>query len=437
MISSDHPQAYSQPIKMFGRHRLPSPGVPGLSVFELQSRIGHSSPEVHSFFPRKLSIRKAIESAFADTPLSKPNALTSEADKRIDACLRWFQSELNPSKGWNPRLQADALRRGKEAGLSYVRPQNAHIYKELANSYWYDIDLDNTQSVEWADDLLFGEIPFSAQRVCLFLRAIIRSPDVVILDEAFGGMDDFVRDKCLLFLEHGENMALSPLTPTQDFSRGNPVPRKRTHGYERIKGVMPGLSDQQALIVVSHVKEEVPSCVRNWLYLPDAATARSAEDTTAPPTTTCRTGGTVWNKGSAERFDTDNGDAGYHRDGRLRGRAIRAEPALWAEIWGLSRVYHHKLAGEGEEGAESHEREGSRFSILWTGRELEDVLGLKEAKKQRAVEKRVKSERKPGPLRGGPRRSRRKAEVKVEEHSANGNGDVDASVPASCGAGEV
>jgi len=437
MISSDHPQAYSQPIRMFGRHRLPSPGVPGLSVFELQSRIGHSSPEVHSFFPRKLSVRKAIESAFADTPLSKPTALTAEADKRIDACLRWFQAELNPTKGWNPRLQSDALRRGKEATLSYVRPQNAHIYKELANSYWYDVDLDNTQSVEWADDLLFGEIPFSAQRVCLFIRAIIRSPDVVILDEACGGMDDFVRDKCLLFLEHGEAMALSPLTPTLDFSRGNPVPRKRSVGYERTKGVMPGLSDQQALIVVSHVKEEVPSCVRNWLYLPDAATARSAEDLMAPPATTCRTGGTVWHKGSAERFNSDNGDAGYCRDGgRSRGRAIRAEPALWAEIWGLSRVYHHRIAEAGGAGVESHEREGSRFSILWTGRELEDVLGPKEAKKQMAVEKRVKSERQPGRLRGTPRR-KRKVEEKIGEQGGNEDGGVDASVPSSGGAGKV
>ena len=44
LITSDHPQAYSQPVKIFGRSRLPEVGKPGISIFELQSRLGHSSP---------------------------------------------------------------------------------------------------------------------------------------------------------------------------------------------------------------------------------------------------------------------------------------------------------------------------------------------------------------------------------------------------------
>lgn len=87
MITSDHPQAYGQPVKLFGRSRLPEPGRPGISIFELQSRIGHSSPEIHAFFPRQLSIRQALETAFAETFLSKPK-LNIERDLDISAILQ-------------------------------------------------------------------------------------------------------------------------------------------------------------------------------------------------------------------------------------------------------------------------------------------------------------------------------------------------------------
>jgi len=318
MITSDHPQAYSQPLKMFGRHRLPSPGIPGLSVFELQARIGHSSPEVHSFFPRKLTVRQSLESAFADTPLSKPRALTADGDAKIDACLRWFQGELNPSKGWNPTLLKDVTRRGAQEKLEYAIPGNKEEYKERTNAYWYDIAQAETVNLEWADELLFGEMPFSAQRVCLFLRAIVRQPDIVILDEAFGGMDDYVRDKCLLFLDHGESRILSPVEPGGDrvFTPGRPQERARTFRESR-NAVMPGLSDQQALIVVSHVKEEVPESVRDWIYLPEAS--RVGKDDI--PASKCRIGTAMRTMPKSQKL-----------------LSLRSDDMTWAEVWGMSVV---------------------------------------------------------------------------------------------------
>lgn len=94
LITSDHPQTYSLPIKLFGRSRLPQLGQPGISVFDIQRRMGHSSPEVHAFFPKQLSVRRVLESAWADAPLSKAK-LSSEEKSRVDACLRWFARELN------------------------------------------------------------------------------------------------------------------------------------------------------------------------------------------------------------------------------------------------------------------------------------------------------------------------------------------------------
>jgi len=63
-------------------------------------------------------------------------------------------------------------------------------------------------------------------------------------------MDDMVRDKCMYFLEHGESGS-SGSTEEQTVS---------------------GLEEHQALLCISHVKEEVPSCVREWICLPETGT---------------------------------------------------------------------------------------------------------------------------------------------------------------------
>ncbi|KAI4709565.1 hypothetical protein J4E89_005581 [Alternaria sp. Ai002NY15] len=218
LVTSDHPQTYSAPVQLFQRSRLPEPGVPGITIFEIQSRMGHASPEVHALFPKRLRVRTVLESAWADTPITKPR-LDDEARKRVEACLRWFEAELRPS-----------------------------------------FSGDGSASLEWASDTLFGEVSFSAQRVLLFLRATIRNPDIVILDEAFSGMDDLVRDKCLLFLSHGQGMELV-------FSDSGLKPVK----WEG-EVVVPGLQEHQALLCVSHSKHEVPGCIREWVCLPEPGT---------------------------------------------------------------------------------------------------------------------------------------------------------------------
>jgi ABC-type molybdenum transport system ATPase subunit/photorepair protein PhrA len=217
LVTSDHPQTYSAPVKLFQRSRLPEPGVPGISIFEIQARMGHASPEVHALFPKRLTLRTALESAWSDTPITKPR-LDENATKRVETCLRWFETELN-------------------SGSKH-----------------------NNGNLDWASNILFGELSFSAQRVLLFLRATIRNPDIVILDEAFSGMDDLVRDKCLLFLSRGQSMHLQ-------YSDAGPKPVK----WEG-EVVVPGLQDHQALLCVSHSKQEVPGCVSEWMCLPEPGT---------------------------------------------------------------------------------------------------------------------------------------------------------------------
>ncbi|KAF2083474.1 P-loop containing nucleoside triphosphate hydrolase protein, partial [Saccharata proteae CBS 121410] len=248
LITSDHPQTYSQPIKLFGRSRLPTAGQPGLSIFDLQRRIGHSSPEVHTYFPRHLSVRRVLESSFADTPMSKPY-LTVDTDARITSALRWFRNELHPT-------------------LGLTQDQYLEKYRHIN-----EFRRTQTNTEDWADALSFGDLNFSAQRVALFLRAIIHEPDLIILDEAFSGMDEHARDKCMLFLNYGETKTFRYMDQwyrLRPFGPGIEPSDLAALSRARIKGLKP----EQALIAVAHNREEVPGCVREWLALPEAGTGQ-------------------------------------------------------------------------------------------------------------------------------------------------------------------
>lgn len=244
LICSDHPQSYSQPIEVFGRSRLPERGSPGITIFDIQSRIGQSSPEIHKFFPRGLTIRQTLESAWADTFLGSP-ILTAERDDMVDTCLRWFEPEMNPN-------YTSQFPRTIETPLS------------------------DLQFTEWADDVLFGQVPFLGQRVALFLRAIIKRPELVVLDEAFSGMDFKARDKCIVFLTEGNHVFINESKKraitrcdSRKVNRDNLQGRLYAKNYR--DNAIPGLDDQQALICVSHVKEEVPPFVREWMRLAEPA----------------------------------------------------------------------------------------------------------------------------------------------------------------------
>lgn len=255
LICSDHPQTYSLPIKIFGHSRIPERGQKGISIFEIQARIGHSSPEIHSHIPRSLTLRQVLENAWSDTFRGVPK-LDTDAHERIDACLRWFERDLRHG----------AVVSSKHTAAEMPKPT-------------------------WADEVAFGFIPFSAQRIALFLRAVIKQPDIVILDEAFSGMDDGVRDRCLLFLAHGESKTI-----LKDDHGNSSVVESEISKNGRVK--VGGLEDRQALLCISHVKEEIPGSIREWICLPEA------------------------NTGIPARF------------GRLDG-PIDGSYERWSEIWGM------------------------------------------------------------------------------------------------------
>ena len=238
LICSDHPQTYSLPIRLFGRSRLPEPGQSGISIFDIQARIGHSSPEIHNHIPKSLTLRQVLENAWSETFRGVPK-LDATANHRIDACLRWFEEDLHPG------IMKSTMLRGSDS-----RPS-------------------------WAEELLFGGIPFSAQRIALFLRAIIKKPDLVILDEAFSGMDDGVRDRCLLFLAHGESKIFA--YPISDPSSERKERRIEESDISKAGLVrVGGLTEDQTLLCISHVREEIPGSIREWICLPEPESAQPA-----------------------------------------------------------------------------------------------------------------------------------------------------------------
>lgn len=227
LITSDHPQTYALPVKLFGQSRLPEPDKPAISLFELQARIGHSSPELHAHMPQSFNLRQVLKSAWASSILGRPE-LNIVEENRINSFLQWFEFDLRP--------------------VSVLRAK-----KTISSG-----------ETNWAEEVLFGDLSTSSQKVALFLRAIIKKPDIIILDEAFSSMDDVVRDRCKLFLEYGERKKLK-----SGFTSMNTP--SNTSGLETDQGekeAFGGLMKHQVLLCVSHVREEIPKCIDKWLYLP-------------------------------------------------------------------------------------------------------------------------------------------------------------------------
>ncbi|BCR90217.1 putative ABC transporter [Aspergillus chevalieri] len=297
MITSDHPQAYAMPLKLLGRSRLPEPGKPGISLFELQSRMGHSSPEIHAFFPRQLTIRQSIESAFADTFLSRPK-LNHDRDLDVSAALRFFKAELDPdaaspTKENPPSIESKSGDAFPDIGLSHRMQKQPYFPTD------YDVD--------YADTVTFGQLSTAQQRVVLFIRALIHKPDIIILDEALSSMPASTRDKCIAFLETGETIPPYLIPPPGTRRSKNEEPLIKGFNSDPATIRHTGISENQALIMISHVKEEIPDIIRHYMRLP-----------------------------------SDPGDGAEPLDFRLGVLAqdwVMSDPAMWERVWSPPSVF--------------------------------------------------------------------------------------------------
>jgi molybdate transport system ATP-binding protein len=128
LINGDNPQAYANDILLFDKKR----GT-GESIWDIKSKIGFMSPELHQYFPTDNSCLQAIESGYYDTlGLFRPSQ-----KMKAETALRWMKA-----------LEIE----------KYAR-------------------------------VLLKNIPASAQRLCLLARALIKNPDLLIFDEPCQGLD--------------------------------------------------------------------------------------------------------------------------------------------------------------------------------------------------------------------------------------------------------
>jgi len=188
--------------------------------------------------------------------------LDEAARRRVDACLRWFGKELRPESGSS---MIEKIGHWLGAGSSPSKTQSEEalsVYNQM---------IQHGKDLAWTDDTRFAELSFSNQRLVLFLRAVVASPDLVILDEALSGIDEAIRDKALLFLSHGEQIAavIDGQAQLSVISKLDKV-------------VFAGLSPAQAVLVISHSREDVPGCLREWICLPEPGEGRGPRTGTLP-----------------------------------------------------------------------------------------------------------------------------------------------------------
>lgn len=135
LLYADHPQAYANEVYLFGRRR-----GRGESIWDVKRRIGFTSPELHTFFDGSLTARQVVLSGLNDT----------------------FRPPKTPT---NDQLSFCGLLL-KYAGFAGKEQRPFHQFST-------------------------GE-----QRLLLLLRALIKAPPVLLLDEPFQGFDEATIQRC-------------------------------------------------------------------------------------------------------------------------------------------------------------------------------------------------------------------------------------------------
>jgi molybdate transport system ATP-binding protein len=168
LLCGDHPQAYCNDIRLFGR-----PRGSGESIWEIKRNIGLVSPELHLYFTEPLTANRAAATGFFDVLTARPTTPAQDATVR-----------------------------------------------ELFDHF----------GILALADRPFARLSTGEQRLVLLIRALVKAPPLLILDEPFQGLD------------------------------GRLIARLRDWLDRR-------LHPDQTLLFVSHYAEEIPRTVTHRLRL--------------------------------------------------------------------------------------------------------------------------------------------------------------------------
>ncbi len=170
LVCADNPQGYACDIRLFGRQR-----GRGESIWDIKRHIGYVSPEIFSTYRKDLPAIDIVASGLRDTIGLYKRANAQERER----CMEWM----------------------RVFGAECLADRN---YMKLSS----------------------GE-----QRLILLVRAFVKSPDLLILDEPFHGLDDVHRLRAQSVIDH----------------------------YMR--------QSEKTLIMVTHYEDELPSCIDHRIKL--------------------------------------------------------------------------------------------------------------------------------------------------------------------------
>ena len=173
LVSGEHPQSYANEIYLFGRRR-----GSGESVHEIKQRVGLCSAEFQINYRKTIRGLDVVLSGFFDSI-----GLYRQADQKQQKCADQWLDRLN---------------------LSHLREQRF-------------------------DNLSYGE-----RRALLLVRAVVKSPDILALDEPCQGLDPVNRHKIIALLDdicHNSHTQLLMVT-----HHAGDLPRCITHQLEMKTG---------------------------------------------------------------------------------------------------------------------------------------------------------------------------------------------------------
>ena len=170
LICADNPQAYACDIRLFGRRR-----GSGESIWEIKRHIGYVSPELHRAYQKNVPAIQVVASGFFES---------------VGLYVRPYETQFARCRSWM-----------KLFGIEDLADRN------------------------------FMQLSSGEQRLCLLTRAFVKSPDLLILDEPFHGLDDVLRARATRVIEtYCSNPAIT-------------------------------------LLIVSHYTDELPAGITNTLHL--------------------------------------------------------------------------------------------------------------------------------------------------------------------------
>ena len=208
LICGDNLQAYANNIRLFGRRR-----GSGESIWDIKQHIGYITPHLSARYDKDIPIRDVILSGLFDSV----------------GLYRWA----------SPEHEKAATRAAETLGIESMMTRS------------------------------FAEVSAGERMAVLIARALVKEPELLILDEPCQGLDPAHRNTVLDAIDRSGSTGSTNLMGTSKNSHiDGAADRKAVHdrSFSHVHGTDAPVF-RGALIYVTHRKDEIPRCINRHLSL--------------------------------------------------------------------------------------------------------------------------------------------------------------------------